>query len=164
MTPEQTSRFRELFKEMYSICGGLDPFSYARAREIYMAGVFGLKVADDYSGEDAIDENGKPVEYKSTIADKIQGTYNGISVQNSWIEQLSYLKGDKICKYEEHYFARFRNGEIVEAYVLSGEDVLQLILPRIKKQFDEGTSHKKDPRIGVTIGHKQIKKYGTRIR
>ena len=68
MTPEQTSRFRELFKERYSICGGLDPFSYARAREIYMAGEFGHTVADDYSGEDAIDENGKPVEYKSTIA------------------------------------------------------------------------------------------------
>ena len=86
MTPEQTSRFRELFKEMYSICGGLDPFSYARAREIYMAGEFGHTVADDYSGEDAIDENGKPVEYKSTIADKIQGTYNGISVHNTWGE------------------------------------------------------------------------------
>ena len=83
MTPEQTSRFRELFKEMYSICDGLDPFSYARAREIYMAGEFGHKVADDYSGEDAIDENGKPVEYKSTIADKIQGTYNGCLLYTS---------------------------------------------------------------------------------
>ena len=119
MTPEQTSRFRELFKEMYSICGGLDPFSYARAREIYMAGEFGHTVADDYSGEDAIDENGKPVEYKSTIADKIQGTYNGISVHNTWETQLQYLKDYKICKYEKHYFSRFRNGEIVEAYVLS---------------------------------------------
>ncbi len=164
MTPEQTLRFRELYKEMYFICGGLDPFSYARAREIYMSGEFGHKVADDYSGEDAFDENGKPVEYKSTIADKIQGTYNGISVHNTWEEQMKYLKEYKICKYEKHYFARFENGEIVEAYVLSGEDVLELILPRVKKQFDEGTSHKKDPRIGVTIGHKDIKKYGTRIR
>ena len=32
-------------------------------------------------------KNGKPVEYKSTIADKIQGTYNGISVHNTWEEQ-----------------------------------------------------------------------------
>ena len=41
---------------------------------------------------------------------------------------------------------------------------VRLLLPKIKKQFDEGTSHKKDPRIGVSVGHKQIKKYGTRIR
>ena len=87
-----------------------------------------------------------------------------IGVITPYRGQLQYLKDYKICKYEKHYFARFRNGEIVEAYVLSGEDVLQLILPRVKKQFEEGTSHKKDPRIGVTIGHKQIKKYGTRIR
>ena len=59
---------------------------------------FGHKVADDYAGEDAIDENGKPVEYKSTIADKIQGTYNGISVHNTWEEQMKYLKEDKIWK------------------------------------------------------------------
>ena len=164
MTPEQQTRFKELYEEMYLICGGLDPFSYARAREIYMAAELNHKVADNYSGEDGLDENRKPVEYKSTIADKIQGTYNGISVHNTWEEQMKYLKEDKICKYEKHYFARFKNGEIVEAYVLSGEDVLELILPRVKKQFDEGTSHKKDPRIGVSISTKQIKEYGTRIR
>ena len=42
--------------------------------------------------------------------------------------------------------------------------MLELILPKIKKQFDEGTSHKKDPRIGVSVGHKQIKSMATRIR
>ena len=42
--------------------------------------------------------------------------------------------------------------------------VLDLLLPKIKKQFDEGTSHKKDPRIGVSIGQKEIENYGQRIR
>ena len=39
-----------------------------------------------------------------------------------------------------------------------------ILLPKIKKQFEEGTSHKKDPRIGVSISTKQIKEYGQRIR
>ena len=42
--------------------------------------------------------------------------------------------------------------------------VLDLLLPKIKKQFDEGTSHKKDPRIGVSVSQKEIKEYGERIR
>ena len=44
------------------------------------------------------------------------------------------------------------------------KQLLKILLPKIKKQFDEGTSHKKDPRIGVSISTKQIKEYGTRIR
>ena len=27
MTPEQALRFKELYEEMYSLCGGNDPFS-----------------------------------------------------------------------------------------------------------------------------------------
>ena len=103
MTPEQQTRFKELYEEMYLICGGLDPFSYARAREIYMAAELNHKVADNYSGEDGLDESGKPVEYKSTINKKIQGTYNGISVHNTWEEQMKYLKEYKICKYENSF-------------------------------------------------------------
>ena len=164
MTPEQQTRFKELYEEMYLICGGLDPFSYARAREIYMAAELNHKVADNYSGEDGLDENGKPVEYKSTINEKIQGTYNGISVHNTWEEQMKYLKEYKICKYENHYFARFENGKIAEMWVLNCDDVLNILLPKIKSQFDQGTSHNKDPRIGATIGRNDIIKYGERIR
>ena len=76
MSPEQ--KFQQLFEEMYSLCGEQgwgDPFSYARSREIHLAGLLGHTVADDYSGADAFDEDGKPLEYKSTIAKNINGTY-----------------------------------------------------------------------------------------
>ena len=59
MTPEE--KYRDLYEQMYDLCdeqGWGAPFSYARSREIYMAGLLGHKVADDYSGEDAIDEDG----------------------------------------------------------------------------------------------------------
>ena len=74
MTPEE--KYRDLYEQMYDLCeeqGWGDPFSYARSREIYMAGLLGHKVADDYSGEDAIDEDGG-CEYKSTIGKSVNGT------------------------------------------------------------------------------------------
>ena len=71
MTPEQ--KFQKLFEEMYTLCeenNWGDPFSYARSREIHMAGVLGHKVAEDYAGADAYDEIGE-CEYKSTIGKNI---------------------------------------------------------------------------------------------
>ena len=59
MTPEE--KYRDLYEQMYDLCkeqGWGDPFSYARSREIYMAGLLGHRVADDYAGEDATDEDG----------------------------------------------------------------------------------------------------------
>ena len=56
------------------------------------------------------------------------------------------------------------SGRIAEVWKLDANNVLKILLPKIKKQFNEGTSHKKDPRIGVSISTKQIKEYGTRIR
>ena len=109
MTPEQALRFKELYEEMYSLCGGNDPFSYARAREINMAATFGHTVADTYSGADAYDGD-IPLEYKSTIAKSINATYNGISVQDTLEEQERYIVEDKIGKYPYHYYARFSNG------------------------------------------------------
>ena len=164
MTPEE--KYRDLYEQMYDLCkeqGWGDPFSYARSREIYMAGLLGHKVADDYAGEDAIDEFGG-CEYKSTIGKKVNGTYNGISVQDTWEDQARYIIEEKIGKYENHYYARFDGGRVAEVWKLDANNVLKILLPKIKKQFEEGTSHKKDPRIGVSISTKQIKQYGTRIR
>ena len=164
MTPEEN--YRDLYEQMYDLCeeqGWGDPFSYARSREIYMAGLLGHKVADDYSGEDAIDEDGG-CEYKSTIGKSVNGTYNGISVQDTWEDQSRYIIEDKIGKYENHYYAKFDGGKVAEVWKLTCNKVLDILLPKIKKQFEEGTSHKKDPRIGVSINSKQIKEYGTRIR
>ena len=156
MTPEQ--KFQQLFEEMYSLCGEQgwgDPFSYARSREIHLAGLLGHTVADDYSGADAFDEDGKPLEYKSTIAKNINGTYNGISVQDTWEEQLKYLNEEKICKYKNHYFARYDGAKICEVYKMECQKVIEGLLPNLKKQFDKARKGK-DPRLGYTLNYKYI--------
>ena len=81
MTPEE--RYRHLYEQLYTLCddeGWGDPFSYARSREIHLAGILGHRVADDYSGADAYDEIGG-CEYKSTIVKNNNDTYNGMRVQ-----------------------------------------------------------------------------------
>ena len=75
-----------------------------------------------------------------------------------------YIKEDKIGKYPNHYYAKFKDGKITEVWKLTCNVVLDILLPKIKKQFDQGTSHKKDPRIGVSVSQKEIKEYGERIR
>ena len=153
---------------MYQLCmdnGWGDPFSYARSREIYMAIVMQHTIASTYSGADAF-ENGElgPVEYKSTTRSKISGTYNGISVQPTWGEQMKYLYSDKICKYLNHFFARFEDGKIVEMWQLTADKVLTLLVPKLKKQYDRfKTSKPKDPRLGATITMTEIHNNGIRI-
>lgn len=165
MTPEQ--KFQQLFEEMYSLCGENgwgDPFSYARSREIHLAGLLGHTVADDYSGADAFDENNLPVEYKSTIAKNINGTYNGISVQNTWEDQEEYLISDKLGKYDNHFIARYEDGKVVEVWKISGEDILAILLPKLKRDYDRknGGNHK-DPRLSATINKKEIYAVGERV-
>ena len=48
--------------------------------------------------------------------------------------------------------------EIAEAYRLSSDDVLMILLPKIERQFNSPRG--KDPRIGVTLTAKEIKTYG----
>ena len=164
MTPEQMERFKQLYEEMYSLCGGSDPFSYARAREINMAATFGHTIADTYSGADAYDGN-IPLEYKSTIGKSINATYNGISVQDSWEEQERYIIEDKIGKYPYHYYARFADGKVVEAWKLTGEKVLEILLPKIERQYPKKKNgNAKDPRIGVTVSQKEIRENGIQVR
>ena len=70
-----------------------------------------------------------------------------------------------IGKYPHHYYARFIDGEIVEVWKLESSKVLDILLPKIKKQYpNKKKGNSKDPRIGVTISTKQIKKNGERIR
>ena len=161
-TPEQ--RYGELFKEMYDLCiqeGWGDPFSYAVSREIMIANELGHKKADTYSGADGIDEDGG-CEYKSTINKNINGAYNGISVQSSWSEQERYLREEKIGKYKNHYMARFDSGRIVECYKLSGKDVLDILLPKLKAKYPN-ISKKKDPRLGASLSKSEILQYGEKI-
>tara|TARA_R110000765_G_scaffold413364_2_gene513365 strand:- start:216 stop:761 length:546 start_codon:yes stop_codon:yes gene_type:complete len=162
MTPEK--RFDMLFREMYNISmenNWGDPFSYAVSREIQIANILGHKKADTYSGADGIDEDGD-CEYKSTIGEKLQGAYNGISVQDSWEKQKEYLLKDKIGKYKNHYIVRFDGPEIVECWKMSGTVVLKTLLPKLKRQFFSDKK-KKDPRLGATLTEKEIYSNGKRI-
>ena len=63
-------------------------------------------------------------------------TYNAISVHPTWEEQVEYLKKEKIAKYKNHYHARYDGGKVVEMYKLKGDDVLKLLLPKLKRAYD----------------------------
>jgi hypothetical protein len=151
----------EHFDTFSKACGFGDPFSYARSREILMACTLGHSVSDDYSGADAINQKGEPVEYKSTISKRINATYNGISVFPTWKEQEKYLREEKIGKYPEHFWARFSEGRIVEMWKASGEAVLNALLPKLEKRFHAPRG--KDPRLGVTLSATEIASIGDRI-
>ena len=77
MTPVE--EFKSMFERMYELCeenGWGDPFSYARSREIHIAGTLAHDISDTLSGADGIDEDGE-CEYKSTIGKKIKGSIMG---------------------------------------------------------------------------------------
>ena len=160
--------FKEGWRLMMTACKNGnwgDPFSYARSREIMMAIELGHQVADTLSGADGFDENNKPVEYKSTIRKSINATYNGISVQTTWIDQLEYLEKEKIGKYKEHYAAKFSDdpeNPIKEMYMMKAESVFTLLKEKLKRQFFD-KKDKKDPRLGASLSAKEIKGHGTRI-
>ena len=134
-----------------------DPFAPGRGREIYMANYLGHIVGPNLSGADAYEDKEMkiPVEYKSTTQKKIQATFNGISVQDTWEKQIEYLKTEKICKYKHHYFSRFEDGEIKEIYKMTGDKVYEHIVPKLKKKF-ERKKKGKDPRLGASIPERYI--------
>jgi len=158
---------KKLFEVLGYTCkeyGYGDPYNYARPKEIMTALELGHTMAPTFSGADAYNEAGRPVEYKSTTEKKIKATYNGVSVQQTWPEQRKYLTEEKIGKYSEHYFTRFSDcGEIEEIWKASGADVLNLLLPKFKKQYFS-ESIRKDPRLGATLTNKQITTIGEKIR
>jgi len=139
-----------------------DIFSYSRVKEVLIAEQLGHSINTEYSGADGFDKSNRPCEYKSTVGRRIQATYNGISVQPTWEEQENYLRNKKIGKYPFHYYARFEGTTIAELWKLKAEDVLTILLPKLKKSY-ETTLSRKDPRLGYTIPTSQIRKYGERL-
>lgn len=162
MTAQQ--QYLDAFRALYEAADALgagDPMSYARSREIHLACVLGHRVADSYSGADAYEPDGTPVEYKSTIGAAISATYNGISVQPTWEDQEAYLIEHKIGCYPRHYYARYDGAEIAEVWVLDADNVLDLLLPKAERQYATKRNGKaKDPRIGITLSAREIHQYG----
>jgi hypothetical protein len=134
-----------------------DPFSYGRGKEIYMAIRLNHTISSTLAGADGYEDKELtiPAEYKATTCKSIKATYNGISVQSTWEEQVKYLKEKKICKYKNHYIARFENGKIAEMYKMTGDKVYEYLIPKLKIQF-ERKNKGKDPRLGCQIGKKYI--------
>ena len=167
-TNEAQAKYLAAFAALYEAAAEMnagDPMSYARSREIHMACLLGHTVADSYSGADAYEADGTPVEYKSTIGAKISATYNGISVQPTWEEQERFLIEDKLGKYPRHYYARYEGSDVAEVWMLTADDVISLVLPRARKQYESKRSgNAKDPRIGVSISAGDIQRLGTRLK
>ena len=162
---EDMKTYQECFRKMFEICwknNWGDPFSYARSREILIAGLLGHKVAETYSGADGIQDEDIEVEYKSTIGSKLSASYSGISKKATWEEQVEYITNEKIGKYKYHYHARFEGPDIVEVWRLNGEELVPIILQKIENQF-YSTKVKADPRLACTISEKLIKKMGTEV-
>ena len=166
-TTKAQQRYLDAFAALYEAAEEMnagDPMSYARSREIHLACILGHSVADTYSGADAYEADGTPVEYKSTIGKNISATYNGISVQPTWEDQEAYLIEHKIGCYPRHYYARYEGAKVVEVWVMDSDTVLSLLLPKAEKQYSTKRNGKaKDPRIGVTISSGEIRKFGRRI-
>lgn len=165
LTPEQ--QFKDAFETLYRICeenNWGDPFSYARSREILTAITLEHRVAETYSGADAFDQDDKPVEYKSTINKNINGTYNGVSVKPTWEEQERYLIEEKLGKYHHHFYSRYEGGKIVEMWRLSSENVLSILLPKFKKDWERKVNgNHADPRLSGVINKREITQYGVRL-
>ena len=89
--------FGRLFEQMYSLCermgGVIRSLMHVQGKYISV-GTLGHQISDTLAGADGIDEDGE-CEYKSTIGKSINGTYNGISVQPTWEEQVSYLEKEE---------------------------------------------------------------------
>ena len=167
MSESFQKEYKKLFLELAELCenepGVGDPFSYARSKEIFASIELQHEIAETLAGADGLDEVGE-CEYKSTNNKYMKGAYTGISVHPTWEEQEKYLREEKIGKYKNHYFSRFDGGKgIVEIWKLSGDDVLFILLPKLKKKYPTVLT-KKDPRLGASLNQTEIKKYGIKVR
>jgi hypothetical protein len=162
MTPMQ--EYKMLYERMHEISteqGWGDPFSYARSREILIAGTLGHKISSTLSGADGIDQDGE-CEYKSTVNGNIQGGYTGISVHETWEKQVDYLRNHKIAKYKNHYISRFSGGMIAEIWKLDGTVVCDIHEPKLEKNYPTVLT-KKDPRLRALLTKKEIHANGEKI-
>jgi hypothetical protein len=71
---------------------------------------------------------------------------------------------EKLGKYSNHYIARYEGGKVVEVWKLTGNDVLMILLPKLKKDWERKINGKhKDPRLSGSLTRKEIYSYGTQI-
>lgn len=155
-------------KAFYDLTGNEDAFNYNRLGEVMSAIQLGLDWNSGFSGADAFDSEGNPVELKSTTQSRIQGTYNGLSKFDRHEEFVEYIQ-QKYPDDTRHIFTRKVQGKIVEAYELPNNIVLDIILAKtgkVGKFWDEEgfwCYKGKDPRVGCSVSMTEIKKNGTQL-
>tara|TARA_R110000851_G_scaffold95367_1_gene207187 strand:+ start:380 stop:922 length:543 start_codon:yes stop_codon:yes gene_type:complete len=165
-------RKKYLLARLYACTGEIDEIckelnlgdwtSYARIKEIIASFALGHRISDKFSGADAINERKEEVEYKSTTGKNCKGSYTGISNQSTWSAMDNYLIEEKILKYPEHYFNRFDNSKLVESWMMTGQQVYDFIVPKVKRSYE--TRHRrKDSRSSGNVTWAEIKNNGTQI-
>jgi hypothetical protein len=160
------SKYIELYTEMAKLCaeqGWGDPFSYARSKEILTAITLGHTVSEALAGADGYNQNGEPVEYKSTTGRKPKGAYTGISVHQTWYDQAKYLQEEKILKYPEHYYSRYENGKIAEIWMMTGEKVYEVLMPKLHRKWMNTDLKRKDPRLSADVTWSEIQRHGRQV-
>ena len=149
---------------LYTVCDEMDwgdPFAAGRIREIILANYLNHKIGESLHKEDAINEDGDKIEYKTVLELLgLKGRYD-VSWQPTWELQLDYLKNEKIANNKFHYFATFTNNcKLVSVYQMTGEKALELLLPKIQKKFNNFKAKEKlnlkNMSLHATLSKKQI--------
>jgi hypothetical protein len=155
-----------LQKAFFEVTGSEDAFNYNRLGEVMAAIQLGFNWNQQFSGADAFDSEGNPIELKSTTQATIRGTYNGLSCYDLYDDFEAYLR-KKYPSGTRHVFTRKVGGRIVEAYEMENEEVLKLLLEKTRNRFwdEKGYWHYKgkDQRVGTSISASIIKAKGTKI-
>ena len=133
-------QFTKKYAELVQIANQMDvgdPFGAGRAREIILSGILGHKIGSDLHGIDAESFCGKETyEYKTSLSTKYLTPRYDVSWCDTWENQIEYLKQNKIANHEFHFFASFTIlGEVTAIYKMSGDKVLELLLPKLQRKF-----------------------------
>ena len=165
--PSRVNLIPQLITEMMTILSeeGL-PTDPRKLREIQASILTGCRPNNKKSGPDCFyqeDDEWYPAERKSCITKNINGSYTGISVKPSWDEQVEYLNY-KVRAMGRHYFDRFDpfTGALVESWYLTGQQVFDIILPKLKKAYSTTLSNA-DPRLSASVCMTKIKQHGKQV-
>jgi len=140
-----------------------DPFGPGRAREIILAGILGHKIGDTLHGIDAQSFCGKKTyEYKTSLSTTYLTPRYDVSWCDTWENQVEYLKLNKIANHEFHFFASFTIfGEVTAIYKMSGEKVLELLLPKLQRKFY--APKKRSGVLYASLSEKDLRKHAEKI-
>ena len=159
-------KIKEVAQAFEDLTGDKDAFNYNRLGEVQTSILLGLDWNSGFDSKDATDTEGNPVELKSTTGDKVQGRYAGLSATDTEEEFIDYMER-KYPNNTRHIFVRKDNGTIAEAWELNNEDVLDIVLTKVLKNwYPDGVydrKGRKDPRPNASVSMAEIKKHGEKI-